>query len=288
MSAINRVLVVGASSYIGDSFARYAEGRLHVDIVDSYERWKTAHFCEYDSVLYAAGLAHQKWTHKQQEANKDMYFAVNRDLALAVAEKAVASGVGQFIYLSSMAVFGLAEGEITKETRILPRDGDYYGQSKYQAEIRLASLFKNESLCIVRPPMVYGPGCPGKFTDLVKIAGKLPFIPNVNNRRSMIYIDNLCEFLCLVVENNTAGVCHPHNKKYMNTSWLIKSVAKAMGKRRWVIPGLGWIIRCMAPFSAAVRTAFGSLYYSRDIADMPFKDDYQLVSAEVSVKRIFQ
>ncbi|MCL2404193.1 MAG: NAD-dependent epimerase/dehydratase family protein [Defluviitaleaceae bacterium] len=286
ISAVKRVLVVGANSYIGDSFARYARKRLCVDIVDSYEGWKTAQYNEYDSVLMVAGLAHQKWTRKQQEANKDMYNAINSDLAIAVAKKAKAGGVGQFIYLSSMAVYGRAVGAITTNTKVMPKDTDYYGLSKYRAETALASLSQvGTSLCIVRPPMVYGPGCPGKFASLVKVAKVLPFIPFVDNKRSMIFIDNLCEFLCLAIERHISGVFHPHNNEYMNTTLLIKAIAKAMGKRRYVMPGLGLLVRCMMPFSSTAKTAFGSLYYDGNVAAMPFKDDYQVVSIAESVVR---
>ncbi|MCL2377761.1 MAG: NAD-dependent epimerase/dehydratase family protein [Defluviitaleaceae bacterium] len=306
-----RVLVVGAGSYIGDSFARYARGRLHVDVVDSYEGWKAASFHEYDCVLMAAGIAHQRWNRKQQEANKDKYFAVNHELAVAVAKKAKDGGVGQFIYLSSMAVFGRVEGVITAGTKAIPRDGDYYGLSKFMAEAELASLFETgqaeppsleggaseggggctvyanrpTTLCIVRPPMVYGPGCPGKFAALVKVAKKLPVIPKVNNRRSMIFIDNLCEFLCLAAEHRISGVFHPQNNEHMNTTWLIRAVAEAMGKQPVAVPGLGLIVRLVKPFSAAIQTAFGSLYYDESMMIMPFKDDYQLVSAKESAKR---
>ena len=301
-----RVLVVGANSYIGGSFARYAGGRLCIDIVDSYEGWKAATFHKYDSVLMVAGLAHLKWNRKQQEANKDRYFAVNCDLAVAVAEKARAGGAGQFIYLSSMAVYGLAEGEITADTIALPRARDYYGQSKHRAEMALTSLFgagtaKTEdaqsvvpvdcssvdtaSLCIVRPPMVYGPGCPGKFATLVKIAKKLPLIPNINNRRSMIYADNLSEFLCLAVEKNISGVFAPHNKEYMNTTWLLKAARKAIGKRTWVVPGFSLVVRCLKPFVTALKTAFGSLYYDEEMCMLPSGDNYQPVSAEESILR---
>jgi len=297
-----RVLVVGANSYIGDNFARYAAGRLHVDTVDSYAKWKATPFHEYDSVLIVAGLAHQKWNRKQQEANKDKYFAINHDLAVAIAEKANADGAGQVIYLSSMAVFGRVEGAITVDTKATPRKTDYYGQSKYKAEESLTLMLKVTQapppslegggyrpgvacLCIIRPPMVYGPGCPGKFAALVKVAKKLPVIPKVNNRRSMIYIDNLSEFICLAVEQRIAGIFHPHNKDYMNTTWLINSIANTVGKRRLIMPGLGLAVRCMKPFSTAIKTAFGSLYYDEDIVAMPFEEDYQLVSATESVER---
>jgi len=275
MNAKKRVLVVGANSYIGDSFRRYAKGRLFIDVVDSHEEWKTASFDGYDSVLVVAGIAHQK----QTAANKDLYFAINRDLAVDVAKKAKASGVGQFVYLSSMAVYGLLEGEITEDTLPSPREGDYYGQSKYQAENELMALFGMDScLCIIRPPMVYGPGCPGKFSTLIKVAKILPFIPKINNQRSMIYIDNLSELLCIVVEQVVSGVLKPHNREYMNTTRLLASVLEAMGKKRPILSGFGWLIRLAMWFSPMLKTAFGSLYYTKAAAKMPFNCDYQIAS----------
>jgi len=305
-SILKRVLVIGANSYIGDCFAKYAGGRLNVDIADSREGWKHAPYHEYDSVIMVAGIAHRKWNRKQQKENKDKYFAVNHDLAVAVAEKAKAGGVGQFVYLSSMAVYGLTEGKITASTKAAPRDGDYYGKSKHMAEVSLTALFGERpamaetlrdgtseapspanypALCIIRPPMVYGPGCPGKFSTLVRIAKKLPLIPKLTNKRSMIFVDNLSEFMCQAVERNIHGVFCPHNKEYMNTTWLLKAAREAIGKRAWVMPGLGLAVRCLKPFSAAVKTAFGSLYYEENAAISPLLGDYQLVSAEESVAR---
>ena len=300
-----RVLVVGVGSYIGESFAKYAQERFDVDVVDSFKEWTSTPFEGYDSVLMAAGIAHQP----QHDGNRDLYFAINRDLALAVAKKVKVSGVGQFIYLSSMAVYGMTEGAIDAGTEPSPRKNDYYGLSKYQAEKELTRLFHSgeeidnvksdtkskttmrnldtggelsAGLCIIRPPMVYGPGCPGKFTTLVKVSKVLPFIPKVNNQRSMIYIDNLSELLCIVVDKAVNGVLNPHNQEYMNTTWLLSAV---QGHCRRIVPGMGWLVSCVKPLSAAVRTAFGSLYYTKNAAQMPFDDNYQQVSTEESVER---
>jgi len=266
-----RVLIVGANSYIGNSFREYAKERLCIDVVDSYEEWKTVSFDGYDSVLMVAGIAHQK----QTAANKDLYFAVNCDLAVAVAKKAKASGVGQFVYLSSMAVYGLLEGEITEDALPSPRDGDFYGQSKYRAENELMALFGVDGLCIIRPPMVYGPDCPGKFSTLIKVAKVMPFIPKIDNKRSMIYKDNLSELLCIVVERDVSGVLKPHNNEYMNTSQLLAMVSEAMGRRVPIVSGFGWLIRLVMKFSPTIKTAFGSLYYTKLAAEMPFSYDYQ-------------
>jgi len=226
---VKRVLIVGANSYIGDSFAKYAHEHLHVDIVDSYKEWKTAAFEKYDSILLVAGLAHQERNRKQ--ANKERYFAVNRDLAIAVAKKAKVSGVGQFIFLSSMAVYGIKSGEITAETKPDPRKNDYYGLSKYQAELELAKIFGalKSNLCLIRPPMVYGPNCPGNFPKLVRLTRRLPVFPDVNNRRSMIYIDNLCALIMHIIENGCGGAFLPQNSEYVNTTRLVQAIAKLQG-----------------------------------------------------------
>jgi UDP-glucose 4-epimerase len=205
-------------------------------------------------VLFAAGIAHRK------QKNPDLYFAVNRDLAVAVAEKAKKSGVPQYIYLSSMSVYGKKEGEISANTKPIPRHNDYYGTSKLQAEDALKNLADSEfAVALVRPPMVYGENCPGKYRQLVKIANFLPLVPCNKNKRSVIYIERLSEFLCAVVKNRSQGIFCP--SEYVSTSQLIALIRRQNGKKT-VIFGAAFLIRlCMAVFPP-VKVAFSSLYYS--------------------------
>jgi len=257
-----RVLVVGANSYIGDSFAKYAGEQLHVDIVDSYDEWKTTPFEGYDSILLVAGLVHQKWNRKERKSNKDLYFAVNRDFAIDVAKKAKASGVGQFIYMSSMAVYGLTSGEISADTKPSPKKNDYYGLSKYQAEESLTKMFCEP--CIIRPPMVYGPNCPGNFPRLVQLAKAFPIFPNINNRRSMIYIDNLCAFIMYAVKNGCMGVYLPQNREYVNTTNLVQTIAMLNGRRLPITRLFNPLVFLVGKFSSRINKMFGCLTYTRD------------------------
>jgi len=281
---VRRVLVVGANSYIGDWFAKYA--KLNIDIVDSYNQWKTTPFEGYDSILYVAGIAHRSQRPRKHETNKeiqDLYFAINRDLAIAVAKKAIASGVGQFIYLSSMSVYGLDEGVITSETIPTPHKNDFYGQSKHEAEAALQTLFhtgtphhnftsnttnttsisapNNPSLCILRPPMVYGPNCPGNFSRLVQLTKRLPLFPKIDNKRSMIYIENLCAFIAYVVENNCAGIYLPQNKEHINTTNLVQTIAKILGKKMRTTRLLNPLVLLLSRAVSPVKKMFGSLVY---------------------------
>ncbi|MCL2360845.1 MAG: NAD-dependent epimerase/dehydratase family protein [Defluviitaleaceae bacterium] len=269
---MKRVLIVGANSYIGDSFAAYAKDRLEVDIVDSYDGWKTASYENYDNVLLVAGIAHKK-------ADKDLHFAVNHDLAINMAKRARDGGVEQFIYISSMAVYGITQGEITHDTKPNPDTKYYYALSKFQAEEELTRIMEN--LCIVRPPMVYGPGCPGNFSKLVSLTRKLPIFPDIKNKRSMIFIDNLCAFLLQVIENNLAGVQMPQNKEHVNTTGLVRAIAMHQGKRIRTTRFFNPIISLLIRFVPQVWKLFGSLYYSHsDNEDM-----YNVVGFEESIKK---
>jgi UDP-glucose 4-epimerase len=258
-----KILVVG-TGYIGKNFATYAQNAPRypfdsVDTTDSREEWKRKNFEGYDSVIFAAGVAHRKQTAK----NAALYFEVNRDLAVAVAQKAKNANVPQFIYLSSMAVYGKKEGEISAHTKPNPRHNDNYGTSKYEAENALKNLENGSfKVAIIRPPMVYGKDCPGKFAQLKSIANFLRITPDNNNKRSMIYIDNLSEFLCAVTATGKHGIFCPQDPDYHNTAHLIKEIRRQNGKKTTIIGAARLLRLCMAIFPPA-RTAFGSLYYRK-------------------------
>ena len=158
-------------------------------------------FSGYDSVFHVAGIAHIKETIK----NRDLYFSVNRDLAYEVAKKAKEDGVRQFVFLSTMSVYGLNTGIIDNNTPEAPKNA--YGRSKLEAEKLIRELeAANFQVAIIRPPMVYGKGAKGNYQRLSKFAQKSPIFPDYNNQRSMLYIDNLCEFVRLIIIHVSTGI----------------------------------------------------------------------------------
>jgi len=180
-----------------------------------------------------------------------------------------------------MSVYGIKEGEITMHTTPVPRHNDYYGQSKHEAEILLSQDSQiNKILAIVRPPMVYGSKCPGKFSDLVKLSKYMPILPNAKNKRSMIYIDNLSEFLYSLITNKSVGVFCPQNTEYANTSLLIKLIRKEQGKKTLLLPGKIFIKLCTKIFPP-IKTAFGTLYYTKELST---KNSEQHITLEDSVR----
>ena len=113
---MKKILITGANSYIGVSFENYMKqwaDEYSVDTVDMIDgTWREKDFGGYDAVFQVAGIAHKKET----KENFELYYKVNRDLAIETAKKAKKDGVKQFIFLSSMSVYGMDTGVITNET----------------------------------------------------------------------------------------------------------------------------------------------------------------------------
>lgn len=224
-----KVLIVGAGSYIGENIKRYLLKRegYEMDTLDAYDLKPQPRMFElYDAVFFAAGIAHRKET----KENAHLYYEVNRDLAVQAAEAAKSAGVPHFIVLSSMSVYGMETGRITKDTKACPKS--HYGKSKLQADERIWSLRDEKfRVAILRPPMVYGKGCRGNYQPLRKLALMAPVFPRVDNERSMIYIGNLCAFVEKVLEKRMEGIFFPQNGEYVNTCSLAARIAAANGKR---------------------------------------------------------
>ena len=134
---------------------------------------------------------------------------------------------------------------------------------------------------ILRPPMIYGEGCKGNYNSLRKFALKLPLFPRVDNERSMLYIDNLSEFVRLMIDNEESGIFYPANKEYSNTSEMVRMIASAHEKNIILIGGFTWLLKIMSHFTGLVNKAFGSMSYSSDMAE--YKDEYRVFSLEESI-----
>ncbi len=258
---MKRVLITGANSYIGTSFENYIKDNFPndfeietVDMIDG--AWRDKPFTGYDCVFHVAGIAHQKET----KANAPLYYKVNRDLAIETAKKAKNDGVMQFVFLSSMSVYGMDTGAITKQT--VPNPKSNYGLSKWQAEEGITDLkSENFKVTIIRPPMVYGEGCKGNYQTLVSIAKKFPVFADYKNQRSMIHVDNLSKFVKDVIDNEFGGVHLPQDHDYVCTCKMVQSIARDMGinMRLWKI--LNPFVSILKHCTTKGKKAFGDLIY---------------------------
>lgn len=255
---MKRILITGKNSYIGTSFENYLSkfpNEYYVETLDMRdENWKSFDFSKFDVVFHVAGIAHIKET----KQNRDLYFKVNRDLAIETAKHSKASGIKHFIFLSTMSVFGLDEGIIDENTPTIPKNA--YGQSKLEAEKEIYKLNDLEfKVAIVRPPMVYGKGCKGNYLMLSRIAKITPIFPNIKNQRSMIFIDNLSEFIRNIIVHNSLGYFHPQNKEYIDVCEMVSLIAKLDGRSIKTIGILNPLINKIG--LKIIRKVFKSLIY---------------------------
>lgn len=280
---MKRILITGANSYIGTSFEKWMQqfgDNFQIDTVDMHgEQWKEKDFSQYDSVFHVAGIAHADVS-KVSEETKQLYYKVNCDLAVETAEKYkndLNGKNGQFIYMSSIIIYG-EETNINKKRVITPETqpspSNFYGDSKLKAEKKLTPL-KSDTfrIAIIRPPMIYGEGSKGNYQQLVKIAQKLPVFPNIENERSMLSIDHLCDFIKNRIEFPESGIFFPQDPQYVRTSFMVKEIAASNGKKVKLFSGLNWLIYLLGYFPGKigklVNKAFGNLVYEN--SDMEIK-----------------
>lgn len=266
---MKRILITGANSYIGKSLEKWLAkepDKYKVDSVDMRDgSWKEKDFSGFDVVFHVAGIAHIKET----KENVNLYYKVNRDLVYEVAQKAKTEGVGQFIFLSSMSVYGIYNGVIDKKSLLNPQS--HYGKSKLQAEELIASLSDNAfKIATLRPPMIYGKGCKGNYPRLARLALKAPVFPDIENKRSMLYIDNLSEIVRLLIDGCGGGLFFPQNKEYVCTSELVKAIAEVHGKKIGMTKLFNPILRLLK--IGTVNKVFGDLVYDRRMSEhrMPY------------------
>ena len=286
---MKKILITGAGSYIGTAFARYLAQwpeSYQVDTLDMLDDgWRNTSFAGYDAVYHVAGIAHSDSGPISPEKAK-LYYRVNTDLTVETARKAKQDGAKQFIFMSSAIVYGESapigqEKVITAETEPVPANA--YGDSKLQAEKGILPLQEDTfRVVILRPPMVYGRGSKGNYPVLSKLARKLPVFPAVANCRSMIYIENLLEFVRLMVENEEQGIFWPQNAEYSNTSQLAKSIAAVHGKKLLLVPGLTWGLKLASHMTGLVNKAFGSLCYDQALS--VYKQPYCVRTLKESIE----
>ncbi len=280
---MKKILITGANSYIGTSFENYMKNfdGYQIDTVDMIDgTWREYDFSGYDAVFHVAGIAHSDVGNVSEEL-KAKYYEINTALTVETAQKAKDDGVLQFIFMSSMIVFGSGNECITSET--LPNPDNFYGDSKLQADIGIHKLQSDKfNVVSIRPPMIYGKGSKGNYPKLAKLARITPVFPNFENKRSMLYIENLCEFVRLLIDGNENGYFYPQNSEYVKTTELAVKIAGAAGRKMLTTKLFNPAIAAFNK-NKVVKKVFGNMYYDRKMSE--YCKDYNCVSFEESILR---
>lgn len=284
---MKRVLITGANSFVGTNIEKWLlknPSVFSVDTVDTMnDIWKAADFSKYDVVFHVAGIAHVD----PKPEMAPLYYKVNRDLTIEIARYAKDMGVKQFIYMSSKIVYHASKslkGErITPETQPIPND--FYGDSKLQAEKGLHELeCETFKVAILRPPMIYGSNSKGNFLRLGWLATKTPVFPAWHNKRSMLFIDNLAEFVKQIIERELGGTFFPQNKELTDTVEVVKYFAHKYNKNIWISRIFNPFVWLGSFFLKPLPKMFSDSYYVPVMSKYEF--EYQLVSFEDSIKGI--
>ncbi|WP_298824696.1 NAD-dependent epimerase/dehydratase family protein [uncultured Planococcus sp.] len=263
-----RILVTGENSYAGRQFEKRMlelNSDWEIDFISvRNNEWKMKEFSSYEAIYHVAAIVHQK----EKSENESLYYKINRDLTYELADKAKLEGVKSFVFLSTMAVYGLI-GKIGEET-IISKDTvetptSYYGKSKLEAEHKISVLQSDDfQVSMLRIPMIYGYGCPGNYASLSKLAKKTPLFPKINNRRSLVYIDHLSDLVMYLIDNKAHGLFLVKNPEDVNTLVMVNEIAKNNNKRIINSNILSLFIKSFGNKFSITRKMFGNIIYKNE------------------------
>ena len=288
---MKHILITGKNGYIStalSSWIKKKDSDIVIDILDLLDpNWTNTSFAGVETIIHTAALVHKS----EKDHSLDEYRKVNTQLTVDIAQKAKNAGVSQFIFMSTMAVYGIEpslieDTIINEDTPVKPTTK--YGISKLEAETELKKLEDNNfKVVIIRPPFVYGKNCPGNYQLLKKLTLKFHFIPKINNKKSMLYIDNLCELIYQLYLNKETGTFMPQNTELPSTTELSKLIAENNNAKVWLTSFFNPLIFLLSKKVGKLRKAFGNEYYSESLSVI--KDiNYNVVGFENSVKNTEQ
>ena len=257
-----KILITGANGYLGSSFINQYSDKYNFEKFSLLnQKLEDINFDNIDIVLHCAALVHQKVEHSYEK-----YYEINVKYPVKLAKIAKQNAVKQFVFISTIAVYGENEEKLDENTICNPITP--YGKSKLEAEKELLKLNDdNFTVSIVRPPMIYGKNAPGNIDSLVKLVKKLPIIPlaNIENKRSFISIHNLCYIINEVILQKKSGIFLACDDEPLSTSRLIELVAKNLDKKIYLvkIPFFESLLKILKP--SFHKRLYGSLEIDNSI-----------------------
>ena len=282
---MKRIIITGPNGYLANQLNKLlgAAGHEVMLLGVRTDEWKSADFSKADAVIHCAALVHKN----EKEHSLEEYRAVNTELTAAVAEKAKREGVGLFVFFSTIAVYGTGSSCfrkicITADTPCAPKRK--YAISKYEAEQRLLGMQSDHfRVAILRPPFIYGNGCPGNYDRLRKLVLKFGMIPKLENQYSMIDVGTLCSLVKGIVESGRGGLFLPQNDPVRSTWELAREIARCHNRRVVCTKLLNPLIKLASLVVKPLNKAFGSEYYDPALSRIE-SVAYEAVSFSESVR----
>jgi len=227
------ILITGATGFVGNYFITKYSYKYDINVFSFLNNTlKKLDLANIDAIIHLSALVHQ-----MGGASKEEYERVNIIQTLDLAKKAKNSGVLHFIFMSTVKVYGEETNEPYNEHTICKPQDDY-GKTKLRAEQELLKLEDdNFKVSIIRTPIVYGYGVKANIRNLINLVNKVPILPfrNIKNRRSMVYIGNLCHMIDVIIKKRINGIFLVSDDEPLSTTKLIKLIAKELDKKVYFI-----------------------------------------------------
>ncbi|WP_152055246.1 NAD-dependent epimerase/dehydratase family protein [Aliarcobacter butzleri] len=259
---MKKLLITGSNGFVGNYFINNYKSKYNIKTFSFLKDDINSLDCsDVDVVFHLSALVHQ-----MGGASSEEYERVNVIQTLQLAKKAKESGIKQFIFMSTVAVYGEEKEKLDENTICNPITP--YGKSKLEAEKELLKLNDDSFIVsIIRPPMIYGKNAPGNIDSLVKLVKKLPIIPlgKIENKRSFISIQNLCFIINEIITQEKQGIFLASDDEPLSTSRLIELVAKNLDKKVYLvkIPFFESLLKILKP--SFHKRLYGSLEIDNSI-----------------------
>lgn len=283
-----RIIITGLRGYVSNSLRRWliynGYNASEVSLLSlKGNSWYRTILRGVDVIVHCAALVHQN----KSDLPIEEYESINTKLTTELAKKAKEEGVNQFIFMSTKGVYGQKKDcfhEVIIDENTQETPFKKYGISKYKAEQALMELQDNNFMvAIIRAPFIYGKGCHGNYQFLKNMVLKYRFVPKIASKISFLYIDNLCELIRQIIEQQRDGLFMPQNLPVHSSSEMALMIAQYNHKRVLYTSILNPIIRVSSLFVKRINSAFGSSYYSEKCSRID-GIDYQVVGFEESIK----
>ena len=251
-----KLLITGSNGFVGSYFIKKYKDKYDIKTFSFLKDDINSLDCsDVDVVFHLSALVHQ-----MDGASCEEYERVNVTQTLQLAKIAKDGGVKHFVFMSTVAVYGIETGVMNEKSNYTPLTE--YGKSKLRAEIELQKLEnKNFKVSIIRPPIVYGKNAPGNMKSLLKLINKVPLLPfgKTENKRSMVYIGNLCHLVYETITQEKSGIFLASDDESLSTSRLIELIAKNLNEKIYLIkiPFFETLLKVVKP--SFYKRLYGSL-----------------------------
>ena len=250
---MDNILITGSTGFIGQRITNAVHGNIRILSRSTQPKYETV-VCNLeseiipnytlngiDTVFHLAGFAHVM---RDASEISDLYYKVNVNATVQLANLAVKSGVKKFVFVSSVKAGGNPPLGTCANEKDQKNTGDVYGKTKREAELKLLKIGKESDMhvSVIRPSLVYGPNVKGNLQLMLSgiKKGWFPPLPETGNKRSMIHVDDLVRAILLVADDDRANGeifiatdGTPHSSRYIYNA-MCSALDKSIPK--WSVP----------------------------------------------------